>query len=233
MRSDFLGMSSMRPVPCLADRIMRGTFVTFEGGEGAGKTTQIDKLCAFLSEHKIDYVKTREPGGTDAAEAIRELIVTGDAERWDAVSETLLIMTARYHHLQHRILPALQEGKWVICDRFLDSTKVYQGTAKGVDSAWIEQLYRLTCGNVEPDITFALDIDPAEGLKRTTVRDTKETRFESMDMSFHISVREGFLTLAHACPKRYVVINAAQDMEEIHKKICCMIEEHFLTGKDQ
>lgn len=194
-----------------------GNFITFEGGEGAGKTTQIQRLAKLFTDKAIPHLLTREPGGTPAAESIRQLIVTGDAGRWDAVTESMLILAARHHHVTHAIIPALEAGQHVICDRFFDSTRVYQGIAKGVSMEWLESLAHLTIGMLEPDITFYLDIDPEIGLARTQQRNSNETRFESLPLAFHQTLRSGFLSLAKQFPERFITLDASQHPDVVHQ----------------
>ena len=202
----------------------RGLFITLEGGEGSGKTTQIGLLAEAMNKAGYPSILTREPGGTDSAEKIRELLVTGAADRWDAISETLLFQAARVEHVQRLILPALTAGKSVICDRFLDSTRVYQGIGKGLSSEWVKRLHAMTLGNLQPDLTLMLDIAVETGMKRAAARKGNETRFEGMATAFHESVRQGFLDIAKAEPGRCVVVNAAQSVEAVHQTIWGAVE---------
>lgn len=195
---------------------MRGRFISVEGGEGAGKSTQISLLSAALNTAGIAHITTREPGGSDGAEAIRQLIVTGAQDRFDPISETLLIMAARAHHVQAIIKPALRDGIWVLCDRFFDSTRVYQGVAKGVGDAWLQQLHHTIFGNLSPDVTLLYDIAPDIGLKRALSRKGNETRFEELPLSFHHALRQGFLAIASAEPQRLVVIDASDSASAVH-----------------
>ncbi|MCI5050315.1 MAG: dTMP kinase [Rickettsiales bacterium] len=194
-------------------------FITFEGGEGGGKSTQIKRLSDDLSERNIEHILTREPGGSEGAEQIRELIVTGSKDRWDPKTETLLIMAARCNHIEKTIKPALKEGKWVLCDRFFDSTRIYQGISKGLGLNWLSQLHYACFGNMQPDITFLLDIDPKQGLSRAESRAGTEMRFESLPMDFHESVRAGFLEFAKSEPDRFEVIDASAEIDSIHQAI--------------
>ncbi len=202
-----------------------GNFITFEGGEGAGKTTQIQRLAEVFAHRNIGHLLTREPGGTPAAESIRSLIVTGDAGRWDAITESILLIAARHHHVTHAIAPALAAGKHVICDRFFDSTRVYQGIAKGVNMAWLESLTHLCIGTLEPDITFYLDIDPAIGLARTNARKGDENRFESLPLAFHQTLRDGFLSLAARFPERFITLDASQSQDAVHQAMIDALSE--------
>lgn len=202
---------------------MRGRFITIEGGEGSGKSTQISLLKATLERENIPHIITREPGGEEGAEAIRNLLVTGDRNRWDALAETLLFTAARVQHVARLIAPALAEGKQVICDRFVDSTRVYQGVGKGIPAEYLNALHALTLGNLMPDLTFMLDIDPVVGLARTKKRTSNETRFEGMELEFHQQVRAGFLAIARAEPERCKVVDATQPLVQVHTQIWSQI----------
>ena len=178
----------------------KGFFITLEGGEGTGKSTQSRLLSDWLIKQGFTTVLTREPGGSPGAEEIRNLLVNGDKGRWDSLTETLLFMAARRNHLTTKIWPALEQGQVVICDRFLDSTLAYQGYGYGKKDDvihGIQTIYHLIAGHFHPDLTIILDIDPAIGLKRSCARaGNTEQRFESMDLSFHTNLRQGFLDLA-------------------------------------
>ena len=203
-----------------------GIFITFEGGEGAGKTTLINSVAEYLSAQDKNIVKTREPGGTKAAEDIRNLVVTGAADRWDATSETALFLTARRSHVQQLIKPALLENSIVLCDRFSDSTLVYQGIAKKLGLDYVRQLSELIVGSIVPSLTFVIDIDPEIGLKRTQQRSSDETRFEAHSLEFHQMIREGFLTLAQAEPNRMVVIDGSQTENEVFEAVKARIDQY-------
>jgi dTMP kinase len=189
----------------------RGLFITLEGGEGAGKTTQIRRLKARLEEAGRKVVVTREPGGSTGAEAIRKLLVEGEASQWSPLTETLLLYAARRDHVEKVIEPALARGDVVICDRFYDSTTAYQGYGQGLDIKVIRNIRRLSIGNLKPHITFLLDLPVEEGLKRAAV----QQRYEKMGEAFHKKLRKGFLALAKLEPKRIRKINAAQSMEKV------------------
>ena len=193
----------------------RALFITFEGGEGAGKTTQIKKLAASLG----DCVVTREPGGTPEAEALRKVFIEHHGQDWPPTALLLLMFTARTLHTEKLIKPALEEGKTVLCDRYTDSTRVYQGYAGGIPLEEIEIVKKSAIGNFEPDLTFILDIDPAIGLKRADVRKTDGDTFESKDLYFHTQLRKGFLDVARKNPVRCVVIDATQDEDTIAAQI--------------
>ncbi len=185
----------------------RGRLITFEGGEGAGKSTQVERLAAALRAAGLAVVVTREPGGTPGAEAIRALLVGGAPARWSPMTETLLLLAARHDHVLRVIEPALAGGGWLVCDRFIDSTRVYQGIAGGIGRALVDQLHRAVFGDLRPDLTLIMDLPPAIGLARRRAS-AGENRFERMDAAFHARVREGFLAIAGAEPERCVVIDA-------------------------
>lgn len=200
-------------------------FITFEGGEGSGKTTQIKLLADFLQKNNHSVITTREPGGSQGAELIRKLLVSGAADRWSAKAELLLMYAARADHCEQLIKPALQNQQWVICDRFADSSIAYQGYGRGIDLEFLSTLYTFAVGDLEPFKTFILDIDPIIGLKRSQERlqslskENIEGRFESLDLEFHQKVRQGFLDIAKKNPNRCIVLNATQNPEEINLQI--------------
>lgn len=194
----------------------RGRFITLEGGEGAGKTTQASLLEAALRAHGLEIVRTREPGGTAQAEDIRALLVSGETGRWQPPSEALLLMAARYEHVSQIIRPALEAGKWVLCDRFFDSTRIYQGIGKALGEDWLAMLYRLCFGHLTPDVTLYFDLAPQAGLARAAARCGGETRFEDMPAAFHERLRAGFLSLAEQEPERIAVLDASADVESVY-----------------
>ena len=197
----------------------RGRFVTLEGGEGAGKSTQIKLLAAWLGERGIDHVQTREPGGAPGAERIRELLVRGDADRWTPIAETLLHYAARADHLDRTIRPALAAGRWVICDRFADSTTAYQGYGHGVPFDVIDSLFKAVVGDTAPDLTLILDLPVEQGLQRAAARSGHENRYEQMAADFHNRLRDGFLAIARQNPQRCAVIDANRAVEAIQSDI--------------
>ena len=207
---------------------MLGRFITLEGGEGAGKSTQIQLLKDVLEKSGQKVLITREPGGSKGGELIRPLLVSGEAD-WDAISETLLFSAARRDHLTHKVWPALKEGKVVLCDRFADSTLAYQGYGRGNNpeiQQIVKTLYKIVAGDFGPNLTLILDIDPKIGLKRSCDRvGNTEKRFEDMDFSFHENLRQGYLKIAAENPKRYVVIDANRSPEEVHDEIVRIIKE--------
>lgn len=203
-----------------------GKFITFEGGEGTGKSTQTALLADYLNDQGYQVVLTREPGGSDGAELIRALLVSGDVGRWSPMTEALLLYAARAEHWVKVIAPALARGEWVICDRFADSTLAYQGYGHGVDRSFINRLYTAVIGTRQPDWTFVFDLDPYVGVQRALKRHTSENRFEQMDMAFHQRLREGFLRIARQHPHRCHIIDATQSVYAIHKEIT-----HTVLGK--
>ena len=200
---------------------MSGLFITFEGVEGSGKSTQIQRLADRIKskDANLDLLVTREPGGTDSAESIRQLLVTGRADKWRAATEAMLMSASRHEHVEHVIRPAIASGAIVVCDRFYDSTRVYQGIVGGVPEADIEALNNLACGNLVPDLTILLDMDVNEGLRRADGRETAETRFESKGVEFHRKVRSGFLELAARHSGRFVVIDAGREIDRVTSDI--------------
>jgi dTMP kinase len=191
-------------------------FITFEGGEGAGKSTQIERLARFFRERGQDVVVTREPGGVPAAEEVRALLVNGEPGKWSATAEALLNYAARDAHLKGLIRPALQAKKTVLCDRFMDSTRAYQGYAGGCELALLDQLQAAVVAETRPGLTFVFDLDPAIGLHRAKVRgEGVEDRYERKGLAFHQALRRGFLEIAKAAPERCAVIDAAQSIEAV------------------
>ena len=206
-----------------------GVFITFEGGEGVGKSTQIRLLGEALKQQGIDVVITREPGGSPGGEEIRSLLVTGDVHRWDGMTEALLFFAARRDHVVKVIQPALQEGKWVISDRFADSTFAYQSAGQGLDEAVIQKLYDLALGDFKPDLTFVFDMDVKKALERTYNRTTGigEDRFEQMDLSFHLRLQQAYRDLYKKNEDRCVMIKADQSMDEVHHQIMDVLKERI------
>jgi dTMP kinase len=201
----------------------RGKFITVEGGEGAGKSTQVRRLVEALGRAGIEALATREPGGSPGAEAIRSLLLEGETERWDAVGETLLFFAARRDHINQTIRPALDAGKWVICDRFTDSTIAYQGYGHGLPLADLTALQRFALGDFAPDLTLILDLPVTEGLVRAANRPGTADRFERLDQAFHQRLRVGFLAIAKAELERCAVIDAAGDVDTVHRAILAAV----------
>jgi dTMP kinase len=202
-------------------------FITLEGGEGAGKSTQAKKLAAALKKRGIASVSTREPGGSPGAEEIRNLIVHGEPGRWDTLTETLLIFAARADHVRRTIKPALADKKWVICDRFTDSTFAYQGAGRGLDRETIRRLDALVLHDFRPDLTLILDLPVEAGLARTMTRGQGATRFEKFDVEFHERLREAFLSIARRNHDRCVVIDATQSANRVAEAIWNAVAKRF------
>lgn len=207
---------------------MRGSFITFEGGEGSGKSTQVRLLAERLRLRSIEVVTTREPGGSPGAEAMRLLLLNGVVKPLGPTAETMIFAAARDDHVQATIAPALARGAWVICDRFIDSTRVYQGVLGNVDRRIIRALERATVGEAMPDLTFVLDVPVEVGFARVTGRGQEKDRFEAEDIEFHIQLREAFLDLAREEPNRCVVIDAAQSPETVATRIWLSVVERLL-----
>jgi dTMP kinase len=197
----------------------RGKFITFEGGEGAGKSTQARLLKERLEARGIRAVLTREPGGSPGAEQIRKLLVEGEPERWTPMTETLLFLAARSDHVAKLITPALDDGSWVICDRFVDSTLVYQGVARGLGLERVRALQTAALGEIAPDLTFILDLAPDAGLARTRDRSGAETRFERFAAEFHARLRTAFRDIAAEEPGRCVIVDAAASRDAVASEI--------------
>ncbi len=205
-----------------------GKFITIEGIDGSGKTTQCEFLCASLLKSGIKITRTREPGGTKGSELIRTILVEGEKDKWDSITETLLHVAARRDHVEKVIKPSLNSGKWVICDRFYDSTLAYQGYGHGVDLKFIKNLNKEILGDLKPDLTLIFDISFNQVVKRTKLQPAKtEDRYEKMGKSFQAKVAKGFLEIAKSEPKRCAVINAINSQEKIHSDIIRVINERF------
>lgn len=203
---------------------MPGRFISFEGGEGAGKSTQIGLLAEFLSKRGRNVLLTREPGGTPGAEEIRKLLVSGDPNRWDALTEVLLINAARRDHWQRAIAPALEAGKWVLCDRFGDSTVAYQSFGRGLDRAMVEQVIGWASDGQKPDLTIIFDIAPEMGLERAHRRRGNEMRYEGFSPAFHARLREGYLAIARSEPTRCKVIDANRSIADIQHDVRHLVD---------
>ncbi|MEE8275388.1 MAG: dTMP kinase [Alphaproteobacteria bacterium] len=203
-----------------------GRFISIEGGEGAGKSTQAERLCAALRNRGFDVVATREPGGSPGAEDIRRLLVSGATDRWDATTEVLLHFAARRDHLVKTVLPALARGAWVVSDRFADSTTAYQGYAYGLGVEPVEKLHEMVVGEHSPDLTLILDLPVDLGLARARERGG-DNRYERMDAGFHERLRQGFLAIARDEPARCVVIDASADADAVHAAILAAVEERL------
>lgn len=209
-----------------------GKFITFEGGEGSGKSTQVKRLCTSLADRGIDVIATREPGGTTGAEEIRSLLVSGEPGRWQPFTEALLHSAARSEHVSTLIRPALGAGQWVVSDRFADSTLAYQGYAQELGREAIERLTHLTVGEFAPDLTLILDLSPEIGLERAMARGQgasgpAEDRYEQMGTAFHQTLREAFLDIAKGEPARCAVIDAAASEDQVAADIWAVVCERL------
>ncbi len=205
----------------------KGVFITLEGGEGAGKSTQLQLLKEFLVNASVDVIVTREPGGVPSAENIRDLLVNGQIDKWNSLTETLLHFAARHEHVSKLIQPSLEAGQWVLCDRFADSTTAYQGFAQNIDLGLISNLYNLSVGKLQPNLTIILDLPAEVGLERAKERGVGATRYERMGIDFHRRLRDGFLSIADDNSERCTVIDANQSIETISKSIITLVAERF------
>ena len=198
----------------------KGLFISFEGGEGVGKSTQIELLKTSLTKKNINVLSTREPGGTKEGELIRKFLVSGEISSWDSYSESLLFNALRREHINKIINPSLFKGDIVLCDRFIDSTIVYQGVGGGINQTLLLSLHKNFCYDLYPDITFFLSLDPKLGIDRTLSRNNKtENRFENMGLSYHQKIQDGFKALSDKNNKRFFEINAELSVEKISNKI--------------
>jgi dTMP kinase len=205
----------------------RGRFITLEGGEGAGKSTQIARLADALRRSGLEVRTTREPGGSPAAESIRKLLVEGEPGRWRPLTEALLHFAARKEHLDTVIRPALDAGEWVISDRFADSTMAYQGYGHQLGTEPIAALYGLSVGGFAPDLTLILDVPVEAGLARAAGRNHDETRYERMGTAFHERVRQGFLQIAAGDPGRCVVIDATGNLDDVTASVFAAVADRL------
>jgi dTMP kinase len=214
--------------PDQAGRVL-GKFITFEGGEGTGKSTQAATLARRLESMGIGVLLTREPGGSPGAEIIRHVLLSGAAKPFGAEAEAMLFAAAREDHIKCAIKPALKAGKWVICDRFADSTRVYQGAVGEVDPRLIKALERVSVGELKPDLTLILDVPVALGLKRAAGRRRGSTpdRFEAEQLDFHEKLRRAYLALAQAEPQRCVVIDAGVQKKQVASRVWKVVNARF------
>ncbi len=215
----------------------RGKFITLEGGEGGGKTTQAAILAERLKRLGLNVLQTREPGGTPRAEAIRDVLLSGKAKKYGPLGEAVLFYAARESHLHLAIRPALERGTWVLCDRFSNSTRAYQGAAGGLPMSTIDAIDSAVVGETRPDLTIVFDLPPEVGLKRAAQRKAAKTadeggdatpdRFETMNMAFHRSLRQEFLDIAKAEPQRCVVIDASETERRVEERIWSIVRDRF------
>jgi dTMP kinase len=203
-----------------------GRLITLEGGEGAGKSTQLARLAARLKDAGRALVTTREPGGTPGAEAVRELLIRGGPDRWAPISETLLLLAARRDHVDRVIGPALAAGQWVLCDRFSDSTRVYQGIAGELGLELVDRLHQTVFGDLTPDLTLILDVPATTGLARRQAG-RSGNRFEDKALAYHERVRAGFLAIARAEPDRCVVIDGTRPEGAVADSISLAVGRRF------
>ena len=198
----------------------KGLFISFEGGEGVGKSTQIELLKTSLTKKNLNVLSTREPGGTKEGELIRKFLVSGEISSWDSYSESLLFNALRREHINKIINPSLFKGDIVLCDRFIDSTIVYQGVGGGINQTLLLSLHKNFCYDLYPDITFFLSLDPKVGIDRTLSRNNKtENRFENMGLSYHQKIQDGFKALSDKNNKRFFEINAELSIEKVSNQI--------------
>jgi len=206
-------------------------FITFEGIEGCGKTTQIGLLTSFLKTIHRPFLLTREPGGTEVGERIRQILLSPENVGIEPMAELYLYAAARVQHLRQVISPALRDGQVVICDRFADATLAYQGYGRGLDLSWIEEIHARTMENVKPDLTFLLDLPVEEGLRRALKRmekhSVREDRFEKEALDFHQRGREGYLILARREPQRIIVLDGMKDEQTLHREILSHLPRGF------
>lgn len=208
-----------------------GFFITFEGIEGCGKTTQIRHLTAYLEGKRLPFLLTREPGGTAIGDRIRQVLLSSENSRMEPVTEFFLYVAARAQHIAQVVLPALKDGKTVLCDRFTDATIAYQGYGRGLNRQWVEEIHDRFLNGLKPYRTFLLDLPVEEGLRRAWKRmenqAVKEDRFEKEDLAFHRRVREGYLLLARQEPNRIVVLDGMKDEQSLHREILTRLPEGF------
>jgi len=204
-----------------------GKFITLEGGDGTGKSTQARQLGAYLEARGLDVLLTREPGGAPGSDDIRKLLLTGDPDRWDVVGETLLFYASRRNHLRLTVWPALAAGKWVISDRFADSTMAYQGYGNRMGAGNVRKIHEVAVGDFEPDLTYILDMEVEAGLKRTQGRGHDEDRFERMKLDFHKRMRAGFLEIAKENPHRCVIVDADRPIDAIQSDMQQILDQRL------
>ncbi len=215
----------------------QGKFITLEGGEGAGKSTQAAALAERLRKAGLSVLQTREPGGTPRAEAIREVLLSGKAKRFGPLGEAVLFYAARESHLELAIRPALEQGTWVVCDRFCDSTRAYQGAAGGLSRSVIDVLDSAVVGSTRPDLTIVFDLPPEQGLQRAAGRKgqgadggpagSELDHFETMNLAFHRSLRDEFLAIAKAEPQRCVAVDASRGAQAVADEVWSVIRKRF------
>ena len=206
---------------------LRGKFITFEGGEGSGKSTQIRYLFEAIKKAGQFVITTREPGGAPSAEQIRTLLVTGDIDRWQPMTEALLNYAARIEHVSQTVEPALNAGTWVLSDRFADSTIAYQGYGHGINLQKLADLHQIVLGDFKPDLTIILDLSVKDGLRRAIIRGDSEDRYERMGSDFHNRLRDGFLEIANAETNRCVIIDATKSINVVRQSVLFAMYSKF------
>jgi dTMP kinase len=227
-----IASGTQSPTAGMTTHPSKAAFITFEGGEGTGKSTQARLLADCLAASGIESIVTREPGGSPFAEEIRGLLLGGTLPERAPISEALLFVAARADHVATTISPALRAGRWVICDRFSDSTLVYQGLAGKIPPATLIDLDRLVMGGLKPHLTLILDLPPETGLARATARRTVGSGadpFEGRELSYHMALREGFLSIARSEPQRCTVVDASGSPEEVAARVWAVVEQRLIT----
>lgn len=208
----------------------RGAFITLEGGEGSGKSTQAKKLAEFLRKQGHEVVLTREVGGCPSAEEIRDLWLGKGEGHWDPMTELMLIMAARREHLVNTVWPALERGAWVVCDRFVDSTRAYQGVGLKMGTGVVDHIYHHIAGDFEPDVTLLLDMPVEKGLERMKSRKGPDDRYQQKDEAFHRVLRDAYLALAQKYSRRFRIIDASRDAESVAKDIQDTVQKHDIMA---
>ncbi len=214
----------------MTDQIARGRFITLEGGEGAGKSTQAQRLAARLRDRGVEPVLTREPGGSPLAERIRSVILSGAVAPLGPAAEAVMFSAARIDHLEKTIRPALARGAWVICDRFSDSTRAYQGALGNLEPRFLRDLERVTVGATRPDLTLVIDVPAEAGLARARARSSIVDRFEAEGLAFHEALRKAFLDIAAGEPGRCEVIDGSGDADAVEAAVWAVVEQRLLAG---
>ena len=227
----YFGVGSLCPrnpthEPHLDRPVNSGKFITLEGGDGTGKSTQVDRLVKSLCAYQLEALATREPGGSPGAEEIRKLVVFGETARWDAITELLLHYAARRDHVTNTIRPALARGQWMVCDRFMDSTMAYQGYGHALGYEIVSKLRQIVINDFSPDLTLILDLPIEIGLARAHASG-RIGRYERMDNNFHQRLRDGYLEIARQEPKRCVVIDASRNSNDVHNDILSTVRTRF------
>lgn len=214
----------------MTDQIARGRFITLEGGEGAGKSTQAQRLAAHLRDRGFETVLTREPGGSPLAERIRGVILSGAVAPLGPAAEAVMFSAARIDHLEKTIRPALARGAWVICDRFSDSTRAYQGALGNLEPRFLRDLERVTIGATRPDLTLVVDVPAEAGLARARARSSVVDRFEAEGLAFHEALRKAFLDIAAGEPERCAIIDGSGDADAVEASVWAVVEQRLFGG---